>query len=103
MTKSRAVEFSKSMQCDNAWALRHGMGRFFFSSRRRHRRCRRDWSSDVCSSDLQDLREKVLPLLLASNHALCLHSVKNQDKLELIKILKAVKATKEMGWLYFDT
>src|SRR3989442_5258614 len=27
---------------------------FFFSSRRRHTRCGRDWSSDVCSSDLHD-------------------------------------------------
>src|SRR5205809_5469995 len=27
---------------------------FFFSSRRRHTRCSRDWSSDVCSSDLTD-------------------------------------------------
>src|SRR5256884_8097263 len=27
---------------------------FFFSSRRRHTRCSRDWSSDVCSSDLQN-------------------------------------------------
>src|SRR2546429_4599749 len=27
-------------------------GLFFFSSRRRHTRCSRDWSSDVCSSDL---------------------------------------------------
>src|SRR5690349_23797619 len=26
---------------------------FFFSSRRRHTRSLRDWSSDVCSSDLQ--------------------------------------------------
>src|SRR2546429_6992403 len=25
---------------------------FFFSSRRRHTRCSRDWSSDVCSSEL---------------------------------------------------
>ena len=31
---------------------------FFFSSRRRHTRCSRDWSSDVCSSDLQ-LRKNV--------------------------------------------
>src|SRR5207249_8764328 len=30
---------------------------FFFSSRRRHTRSKRDWSSDVCSSDL--LREDV--------------------------------------------
>src|SRR5690606_40290191 len=27
---------------------------FFFSSRRRHTRFSRDWSSDVCSSDLLD-------------------------------------------------
>src|SRR5687768_12746707 len=32
---------------------RHGCWRnFFFSSRRRHTRCSRDWSSDVCSYDL---------------------------------------------------
>src|SRR5438067_11895186 len=29
---------------------------FFFSSRRRHTRSKRDWSSDVCSSDLRDRR-----------------------------------------------
>src|SRR5690606_3710887 len=29
---------------------------FFFSSRRRHTRFSRDWSSDVCSSDLQQRR-----------------------------------------------
>src|SRR5690554_7542879 len=29
--------------------------RFFFSSRRRHTICGRDWSSDVCSSDLGDV------------------------------------------------
>src|SRR5699024_11815927 len=28
---------------------------FFFSSRRRHTRSKRDWSSDVCSSDLRPL------------------------------------------------
>src|SRR5690606_39558974 len=32
---------------------------FFFSSRRRHTRFSRDWSSDVCSSDLEiTLNEK---------------------------------------------
>src|SRR5207249_9668040 len=30
---------------------------FFFSSRRRHTRSKRDWSSDVCSSDLQSVQE----------------------------------------------
>src|SRR3712207_6803950 len=31
---------------------------FFFSSRRRHTRYWRDWSSDVCSSDLTSSRSK---------------------------------------------
>src|SRR3989449_3445182 len=38
---------------------------FFFSSRRRHTRCSRDWSSDVCSSDL--FVDQVL--ILAEGHA----------------------------------
>src|SRR3954451_22352277 len=29
----------------------------FFSRRRRHTRCGRDWSSDVCSSDLAEVLE----------------------------------------------
>src|SRR2546422_8881513 len=45
---------------------------FFFSSRRRHTRCSRDWSSDVCSSDLavlgrlsgrEDLKRRLTALL----------------------------------------
>src|SRR5437870_8906381 len=35
---------------------------FFFSSRRRHTRWPRDWSSDVCSSDLPVRREGHLQL-----------------------------------------
>src|SRR5699024_11648955 len=31
---------------------------FFFSSRRRHTRSKRDWSSDVCSSDLKEVAAK---------------------------------------------
>src|SRR3712207_8961066 len=31
---------------------------FFFSSRRRHTRYWRDWSSDVCSSDLEEEHER---------------------------------------------
>src|SRR2546422_3980826 len=35
---------------------------FFFSSRRRHTRCSRDWSSDVCSSDLDvELSTRLAP------------------------------------------
>src|SRR5207249_5027434 len=34
---------------------------FFFSSRRRHTRSKRDWSSDVCSSDLSFERYPAFP------------------------------------------
>src|SRR2546429_5548900 len=33
---------------------------FFFSSRRRHTRCSRDWSSDVCSSDLRRIMRRAM-------------------------------------------
>src|SRR5439155_17453831 len=36
---------------------------FFFSSRRRHTRWPRDWSSDVCSSDLNPPRVRLLAVL----------------------------------------
>src|SRR2546429_1235869 len=36
---------------------------FFFSSRRRHTRCSRDWSSDVCSSDLRSLAARQIAAL----------------------------------------
>src|SRR5438128_3776736 len=36
---------------------------FFFSSRRRHTRCYRDWSSDVCSSDLRPARSYLVAVL----------------------------------------
>src|SRR2546422_649559 len=50
---------------------------FFFSSRRRHTRCSRDWSSDVCSSDLFEVLaertiydEGLLPQEFGRPHAL---------------------------------
>src|SRR5690606_39562202 len=45
---------------------------FFFSSRRRHTRFSRDWSSDVCSSDLNELTKEGMSLpelMLAYNRA----------------------------------
>src|SRR3989449_7297365 len=39
---------------------------FFFSSRRRHTRCSRDWSSDVCSSDLPRRNGSAIAFKLAS-------------------------------------
>src|SRR5690606_39513886 len=43
---------------------------FFFSSRRRHTRFSRDWSSDVCSSDLDE----------ALNEFLLRHAKQSHDK-----------------------
>src|SRR5437870_8724834 len=37
---------------------------FFFSSRRRHTRWPRDWSSDVCSSDLEEPGDFAAQLLI---------------------------------------
>src|SRR5439155_17679590 len=69
---------------------------FFFSSRRRHTRWPRDWSSDVCSSDLErhtilDAARKArieIPTLcwyptlsLVGNCRICLVSVEGQPKL----------------------
>src|SRR2546429_1648593 len=61
--------------CDNAYicatmiinSVWRSLVFFFFSSRRRHTRCSRDWSSDVCSSDLisdgrlQTIRGSLIP------------------------------------------
>src|SRR5260370_25405434 len=58
-----------SSQCDPSWRLC-----FFFSSRRRHRRFKCDWSSDVCSSDLKQLFPVVMesPLEEVRERALAL-------------------------------
>src|SRR5579872_7107605 len=45
-----AHHHSRPLRCCNGTL--HRAWRFCFSSRRRHTRCGRDWSSDVCSSDL---------------------------------------------------
>src|SRR5699024_12043663 len=42
---------------------------FFFSSRRRHTRSKRDWSSDVCSSDLKAEEEGLTPQAFVDRQA----------------------------------
>src|SRR4030043_109650 len=48
---------------------------FFFSSRRRHTRCSRDWSSDVCSSDLVAFHDWDFPAFAVANHGFLFESV----------------------------
>src|SRR5256884_2025532 len=56
---------------------------FFFSSRRRHTRCSRDWSSDVCSSDLLEAtrpREQPLAQLRDPRQQVVLHDVERRKR-----------------------
>src|ERR1041385_4252930 len=51
----------------------------FFSSRRRHTRCSRDWSSDVCSSDLTQLGG------LKGNKSAIAETIENNVRKKIIK------------------
>src|SRR5690606_40950671 len=80
---------------------------FFFSSRRRHTRFSRDWSSDVCSSDLYYLFTKTLAwdlLLPATACGLLATSVLNINNVRDIetdavsgKITLAVRLGRKIG------
>src|SRR5699024_11533421 len=47
---------------------------FFFSSRRRHTRSKRDWSSDVCSSDLSLVSRALSITVNHLDHPVASHS-----------------------------
>src|SRR2546422_2253692 len=66
---------------------------FFFSSRRRHTRCSRDWSSDVCSSDLPRDR-----MALVTDDVKLLVDF-TSDKPRLKAKLDSLKARAMSGWL----
>src|SRR6266542_5273406 len=55
---------------------------FFFSSRRRHTRCYRDWSSDVCSSDLRDVVGEVVDPEVAERLRLLRRAVDHRQLVE---------------------
>src|SRR5688572_18549499 len=54
---------------------------FFFSSRRRHTRFDCDWSSDVCSSDLEEMMKK---LMKNSDHAVTQEQVLRARLLDML-------------------
>src|SRR5690606_39321635 len=75
---------------------------FFFSSRRRHTRFSRDWSSDVCSSDLISTRhhrsrweQELLPSSIRSG----LHNGR-QLFFRILRIYKRKRYRKKLGTLY---
>src|SRR5690349_23881258 len=53
---------------------------FFFSSRRRHTRSLRDWSSDVCSSDLVNPVDHVIALAFHNLLLFAIHGCRRPDK-----------------------
>src|SRR5690554_7418617 len=70
---------------------------FFFSSRRRHTRCGRDWSSDVCSSDLLVIPLFVTNLIDGKKVPLYGDGKNVRDWLHVIDHCEAVLAVLERG------
>src|SRR5690606_39612657 len=67
---------------------------FFFSSRRRHTRFSRDWSSDVCSSDLYGAERVLLTLaegFAARGHDVTLEIPHEGPALDAARRLKGVR------------
>src|SRR2546428_14128458 len=56
---------------------------FFFSSRRRHTRSDRDWSSDVCSSDLAVLRLALPRLTIVTVHSALVQCGQRRARIEI--------------------
>src|SRR5256885_14067735 len=78
--------------CDS-WLL------FFFSSRRRHTRLQGDWSSDVCSSDLNGGRTAQLLANLASFHrSVAPAVVSHYDATPVVDIFGAVEGA-DLGFV----
>src|SRR2546422_9885214 len=78
---------------------------FFFSSRRRHTRCSRDWSSDVCSSEYEIAHidgAVLMPLgelpdrlgELDGHHEIVTHCHHGARSLKALEILKAAGFSK---------
>src|SRR5690625_7757722 len=77
---------------------------FFFSSRRRHTRWPRDWSSDVCSSDLpivfQTLDEENRNIVLVDGTNISMNS--NSRIVIASDYLKGKREITLVGEAYFD-
>src|SRR5699024_11883537 len=67
---------------------------FFFSSRRRHTRSKRDWSSDVCSSDLNSSVPSVAGSIVKSledNKQVELHTIGASATSQCVKALASAR------------
>src|SRR5690606_39934261 len=71
---------------------------FFFSSRRRHTRFSRDWSSDVCSSDLQPVvkNDHTLVIMLDLSASMYAQDVRPSRLVKaLLKVTDIVRARRD--------
>src|SRR3712207_8004806 len=59
---------------------------FFFSSRRRHTRYWRDWSSDVCSSDLVVLFQRLTQALVSVQIGTSRHATGQEQHVGIAEI-----------------
>src|SRR5216683_4114657 len=88
---------------------------FFFSSRRRHTRSDRDWSSDVCSSDLvrtpaqsQQLAMERDPCIVVASGGMCdggriiRHLKQNLDDPRCSLVLVSYQAAHSLGRQLLD-
>src|SRR6266702_923448 len=69
---------------------------FFFSSRRRHTRWPRDWSSDVCSSDLNGSKNSAGETCYSPGQSNCLENVSLRVYF-LLTLMTAIKFGTD-GW-----
>src|SRR5699024_12137813 len=66
---------------------------FFFSSRRRHTRSKRDWSSDVCSSDLFLTHlQNYMKLMGLNNENELKLNLDNADQMQALKSDPSIKS-----------
>src|SRR5690554_7243251 len=73
---------------------------FFFSSRRRHTRCGRDWSSDVCSSDLSLPKPNATLKLVYSSLMKVLAMLHIGLPYLIFIVLPAITTARFMPWLF---
>src|SRR3989440_1378160 len=72
---------------------------FFFSSRRRHTRSDRDWSSDVCSSDLGLSNAEIGERLVIAEATVKTHLLRIFAKLDVTDRTRAVVVALDQGLL----
>src|SRR3712207_6859954 len=69
----------------------------FFSSKRRHTRYWRDWSSDVCSSDLFRLEERLNDLVFDMRSLAIFAARSHADAEQMAGILQVVQDIEKIG------